>query len=179
MLMGVMLMSTKHAILGLLNQRPMHGYELKKEFEKSVSFIWSINIGQLYTLLKKLEEEKEIVKETVSQENRPDKQVYEITDKGRKELQEWLATPVIMRQIRDEFYLKMMFLPQVEKEAAERFIDEQMEFIEEQLEEFNKIKNTNIENRNKFMGVLIEASIMHFQADVQWLKLYKERMGLE
>lgn len=172
-------MSTKHAILGLLNQRPMHGYEIKKEFEKSVSFIWSINIGQLYTLLKKMEKEKEIVKKEVSQKNKPDKLVYKITDKGKSNLRKWLSEPVVMRQTKDEFYLKMMFLTEAKKEDAKKYIDEQMDIIKKQLNEFNKIKNTNENNRNKFISVLLEASIMHFQVDIQWLNLYKERMGLQ
>ncbi|AKA70356.1 helix-turn-helix transcriptional regulator [Clostridium scatologenes] len=171
-------MSTEHAILGLLNQRPMHGYEIKKEFEKSVSFIWSINIGQLYTLLKKMEKENEIVKKAVPQENKPDKLVYKIQDKGRSKLHKWLSEPVIMRQTKDEFYLKMMFLTQTKKEDARKYIDEQIDIIEKQLNEFNKTKNANKDSRNKFMDVLLEASIMHFQVDIQWLNLYKERMEL-
>ena len=171
-------MSTKHAILGLLSQRPMHGYELKKEFEQSVSFIWSINIGQLYTLLKKMEEENAIVKETVPQENRPDRLVYEITDKGRKEFQEWLSSPVIRKNTKDEFYLKMMFLEKVMKEDAKKFIDEQLETTEKQLNEFIKIKSSSGDRMDKFMGLLLEASIMHFQVDIEWLKLCKERMEL-
>ncbi|MBP2032107.1 DNA-binding PadR family transcriptional regulator [Clostridium algifaecis] len=171
-------MSTEHAILGLLNQRPMHGYEIKKEFEKSVSYIWSINIGQLYTLLKKMEKENKIVKKVVPQENKPDKLVYKIADKGRITLQKWLSEPVVMRQTKDEFYLKMMFLTQTKKEDAKKYIDKQVDIIEKQLNEFNKIKSTNKDSKNNFMGVLLEASIMHFQVDIQWLNLYKERMGL-
>ncbi|OAA84015.1 PadR family transcriptional regulator [Clostridium ljungdahlii] len=171
-------MSTKHAILGLLNERPMYGYEIKKEFEKSVSCIWSINIGQLYTLLKKMENENEIVKQEISQKNRPDKFVYTIADKGKNELHKWLSEPVVMRQTKDEFYLKMMFLTQIQNEDAKKYIDKQIDIIEKQLNEFNNIKNINKTKRNKFMDILLEASIMHFEVDIQWLNIYKERMGL-
>lgn len=170
-------MSTKHAILGLLNERSMYGYEIKKEFEKSVSFIWSINIGQLYTLLKKMENEDEIIKKEISQKNRPDKFVYTIADKGKNKLHKWLSEPVVIRQTKDEFYLKMMFLTQLKNEDAKKYIDKQIDIIQKQLNEFNEIKNTNNANRNKFMDVLLEASIMHFQVDLEWLNIYKERIG--
>ena len=111
-------MSTKYAILGLLSRRPMHGYEIKKEFEKSVSYIWSINVGQLYTLLRKMESEQVVAKKEMPQDNARDKIVYEITDAGKGELKKWLSTPVLNRQTKDEFYLKMMFLEQVGKEKA-------------------------------------------------------------
>jgi len=168
--------STKYAILGLLNQKPMHGYEIKKEFEKSVSYIWSINVGQLYTLLKKMEGENIIVKKEVPQENKRDKIVYEITDAGRNELQEWLSIPILNRQTKDEFYLKMMFLAQVGKEKATMYIDEQIEVMEKQCETFKAMKTDHGESMEKFMGLLLEASIMHFEVDIKWLKVFKERM---
>lgn len=178
MLREVILMSTKHAILGLLNQRPMHGYEIKKEFEKSVSYIWSINVGQLYTLLKRMEEDTEIMKKEVPQENMRDRIVYEITDKGKNELQEWLSSPILRRQTKDEFYLKMMFLAQVDKEKARKFTDEQIKAMEQQDETFKAIKIDHGDRMDKFMCLLLEASIMHFEVDIKWLKLYKERMDL-
>lgn len=170
--------STKYAILGLLNQRPMHGYEIKKEFEKSVSYIWSINVGQLYTLLKKMEGEKVIARREMPQDNMRDKIVYEITDAGKYELQEWLSTPVLNRQTKDEFYLKMMFLTQVDKEKATKYIDEQIKAMGKQSETFKAMKVDHGERMEKFMSLLLEASIMHFEVDIKWLKLYKEGMDL-
>lgn len=171
-------MSTRYAILGLLSQKSMHGYELKKEFEQSVSFIWSINIGQLYTLLKKMEEDKAIVKETVCQENRPDKLVYQITDKGKEELQSWLCAPVVRKSTKDEFFLKMMFLRQVDTKEARKIVDEQIDSMEKQLNELKMVRDTSGDKMDKFMGLLLEASIRHFEVDIEWLRLYKERMGL-
>lgn len=173
-----MLVSTKYAILGLLNQKPMHGYEIKKEFEKSVSYIWSINVGQLYTLLKRMEGENIIVKKEVPQENKRDKIVYEITDAGRNELQEWLSIPILNRQTKDEFYLKMMFLTQLDKENSRKYVDEQIKAMEKQSETFKEIGINHRDRMDKFMSLLLEASIMHFEVDIKWLKLYKERMGL-
>ncbi len=171
-------MSTKYAILGLLNQKPMHGYEIKKEFEKSVSYIWSINVGQLYTLLKKMEGENVIEKKEVPQENKRDKSVYEITDAGRNELQEWLSSPILNRQTKDEFYLKMMFLTQLDKEKARKYVDEQIEVMEKQTKTFKEIGINQSNRMDKFMFLLLEASIIHFEVDIKWLKVYKERMGL-
>lgn len=174
----MILVSTKYAILGILNQSPMHGYEIKKEFEQSVSYIWSINIGQLYTLLKKMEGDKVIAKREVHQDNKRDKTVYEITDAGRYELQEWLSTPVLNRQTKDEFYLKMMFLTQVDKEKARRYVDEQIKAMEKQSETYKAVEIDHGERMDKFMSLLLEASIMHFEVDIKWLKLYKDRVGL-
>lgn len=172
-------MSTKYAILGLLHQRPMHGYEIKKEFEKSVSHIWSINVGQLYTLLKKMEVEEVIVQREMPQDNARDKIVYEITEAGKSELQKWLTAPVLNRHTKDEFFLKMMFLTQIEKDKAMLCVDEQIKTIEKQYESYKAIKADHGDRMEEFMSLLLEASIMHSEVDINWLKLYKKRMGLE
>ena len=41
-------MSLKHALLGLLNYRPMTGYDLKQRFDHSISHFWSANLSQIY-----------------------------------------------------------------------------------------------------------------------------------
>jgi len=101
-------MSIKHAILGLLAGGPAHGYALKAAFE-DVAPTTSLNYGQVYTTLERLEKAELVTPEVVAQEKQPDKQVYALTDKGRKELQEWLATPTQLDpDPRNETFLKLM-----------------------------------------------------------------------
>ena len=50
-------MSVKYAILGLLHYRDMHGYRIKRHIEQHFGHMWSINYGQIYPNLKRLEEE--------------------------------------------------------------------------------------------------------------------------
>ena len=47
----------KYAILGLLNQRDMSGYELMKQFESGLNEFWSAKHSQIYPELAKLAEE--------------------------------------------------------------------------------------------------------------------------
>ena len=47
----------KYAILGLLNQKSMSGYELSAEFESALNEFWSANHSQIYPELKKLTQE--------------------------------------------------------------------------------------------------------------------------
>jgi DNA-binding PadR family transcriptional regulator len=102
-------MSIKHAILGLLAGGPAHGYALKAAFERDVAPAASLNYGQVYTTLERLERDRLVTPETVAQEKQPDKQVYALTAAGRKELREWLATPTKHDlDLRNETYLKLM-----------------------------------------------------------------------
>lgn len=43
------------AILGLLKEQPLHGYELKKRVGEMLGFLWGVSYGSLYPALARLE----------------------------------------------------------------------------------------------------------------------------
>lgn len=43
------------AVLGLLREQPLHGYELKKRLGETLGFLWGVSYGSLYPALKRLE----------------------------------------------------------------------------------------------------------------------------
>ena len=48
-------MSVRQALLALLEQGPMYGYQLRTEFERRTGATWPLNVGQVYTTLTRLE----------------------------------------------------------------------------------------------------------------------------
>ena len=97
-------MSIRQAMLAILEQGPMYGYQLRAEFEQRTGETWPLNIGQVYTTLTRLERDGlvEIVGHgvpTSDQDGRPDRRPgrrisYRATEAGRGEVSEWFATPV-------------------------------------------------------------------------------------
>jgi DNA-binding PadR family transcriptional regulator len=83
-------MAIAHAILVSLVDCPASGYDLAKQFEASVGFFWRATHQQIYRELTKLEEQGWISAEVISQENRPDKKLYSVTDLGKQQLIEWI-----------------------------------------------------------------------------------------
>jgi DNA-binding PadR family transcriptional regulator len=55
------------AVLGLLKEQPLHGYELKKRLSETLGFLWGVSYGSLYPALRRLEREGaiEVVAEPV------------------------------------------------------------------------------------------------------------------
>src|ERR1043166_7228130 len=43
------------AILGLLKEQPLHGYELKKRLNDTLGHLWGVSFGSLYPALARLE----------------------------------------------------------------------------------------------------------------------------
>jgi DNA-binding PadR family transcriptional regulator len=56
------------AVLGLLKEQPLHGYELKKRLSDTLGFLWGVSYGSLYPALRRLEREGaiEVVSEPVA-----------------------------------------------------------------------------------------------------------------
>jgi len=103
------LSKTRYAVLGALTVRPGSGYDIKKLCDNTLSFFWAENYGQIYPVLKQLEEEGLVSKETEMTEGKPARNVYHITDEGRAELNDWLLLPVEPSTHRMELILKLVF----------------------------------------------------------------------
>lgn len=82
-------MTIDYAILGMLNQRPMTGYDIKRMMQDSPILYWSGNNNQVYRTLVHLLNQGLVTGTTVHQEDAPNKKVYSITDSGRSTLQAW------------------------------------------------------------------------------------------
>ncbi|MCP3854412.1 MAG: PadR family transcriptional regulator, partial [Actinomycetia bacterium] len=48
-------MTVRDALLALLDEESKYGYQLKAEFEAATGEAWSLNIGQVYSTLQRLE----------------------------------------------------------------------------------------------------------------------------
>lgn len=85
--------SLKYAILGLINREPITGYDISKEFShETMANFWYANHSQVYPELKKLTDEGSVEFEVIIQGEKLKKKLYSITEKGKKELMEWLLT---------------------------------------------------------------------------------------
>ena len=108
----------KYALLGFLNYQPQSGYDLKQLMDVSTSNFWHAKQSQIYTTLKKLEQDELATSHIEPQESRPNRHVYEITEAGQADLREWLAQPLMMIDPRKEtLLLKLFFSAQLNPKA--------------------------------------------------------------
>src|SRR3954462_12063362 len=101
--------ASKYAILGFLSFGPMSGYDIKQTVERSIRHFWNESYGQIYPLLKRMSSEGLAQAKVERNHGKPDRKVYSITPKGKKELQKWLAQPAKAQPARNELLLKMFF----------------------------------------------------------------------
>ena len=120
---------TKYIILGMLTIGCNTGYEIKKVIDTSFSFFWKMSYGQIYPALKKLVDEN--LANMIQDDADPlDRKRYEITEKGREKLLEWLEMPVMNQGTqRNELLVKLFFGRHLSKEKIKANLDIQKELV--------------------------------------------------
>ena len=174
-------MSVKYAMLGILAEKDLHGYELKSSFDDKVGEFWSLNYGQIYSTLDRLEQEDLVTHDRQVQDKRPDKKIYSITSKGKKKLEEWLSTPVSkLRALRDEFFIKLVFMDKRNPAPVLDLIEKQKAMY---LKQMNQLTHQKVELKKQpkkhdmlTTELLMDAGLFHAEADIKWLTLCEAKI---
>lgn len=161
-------------LLALLAKEPAHGYELKLALEQTFGQAYpSPNIGQIYVTLKRLESDGLVSSQSVAQDRRPDKKVYELTAAGREALAEWVGAPCEGPRIRDDFFVKLILAPRAG-------LADQMELINSQRRHYYRAMRDLTElasgAADRPARLLIEGALLHLQADLDWLERCQEEL---
>lgn len=104
-------------VLGMLALGPRSGYDIKAAVDRSTRFFWAASYGQIYPELRRLETDGLIAGEHAPNGARS-RRVYELTDAGRKALEEWLLGPTVTIEYRDESLLRLFFSDALPREQA-------------------------------------------------------------
>lgn len=164
-------MSVKHAILGLLYDKPRHGYEIKIGFEQMVHKQWPLNTGQIYTTLDRLVRDQLV--EPLG-EDQQDRKQYIITERGREELKEWLLQPIKRSLLKDELFFKLLCARKIHFAEVPHMISLQKKSLMQTMLQLTKLKNQLEPQQDQEMLLLIEGGILHVEADLKWLELIAE-----
>src|SRR5262249_14737852 len=108
-------------VLGLLALGPLSGYDIKATVDRSTRCFWAASYGQIYPELRRLEAEGLIAGEDAPTGGRG-RRVYELTDAGRKALEEWLLHPTSTVELRDESLLRLFFADALPREHAPQLL---------------------------------------------------------
>lgn len=153
-------MKSDDIILGILNENPATGYEIKEKFSSIFSNFYNASFGSIYPILHKLTESGKVVFEIVEQNGKPDKKVYSITDRGRKDFAEYLHNPVEPRKIKSDFMVHLFYSGDLSKTERENLINTE---INEQLNGIKELqslrKSLNLSEITKYQLFTLDLGI--------------------
>lgn len=151
---------SKYAILGILNLKPSSGYDIKKFCDSSFPYYWNENFSHIYPMLKRMEEEGLVTKESEHNEGKPDRNVYSITEKGRQEFFEWVRSPIEESPLREEGLLKLVMTSPDNDAHIERAI--------QIFEEIKKIKEQQLDECLKAEDALVDEDQPSHNTDISF-----------
>lgn len=91
-------------LLLVLAERPMYGYEIKRELEKRFAGYWKPKTGTIYPALEKLEETKLVTSKVEFRDGATERKHYALTEKGQSELAQSMAYWTKMTEILETYW---------------------------------------------------------------------------
>jgi DNA-binding PadR family transcriptional regulator len=172
-------MSVRYAILGLISQKPRHGYETRVAFESLVGGDenWEVKPSQIYTTLDRLEEAGLVERSSdLGEGEEPSRRVYQITAQGEEALQEWFASPVPADHQRDEFFIKLMIGVASGRVKPERLVQTQRSLLFQEMHSATNQRDEYDPRTEMAQILLLDKVIMHLEADLRWLDMIEMRL---
>lgn len=159
------------AILGLLKERPMHGYELKKRLSYMLGHFWTVSYGSLYPALKRLERSGTIERAYSVREKTRHRNVYRITHTGKNEFLKLLSDTVTDQLLADEekFDLRMAFFQYLEPETRLSLLDKRVQYLKEQIPKFKAYRSSN-RDQDLYRTSLFRHKVEQAKSDIRWLE---------
>jgi DNA-binding PadR family transcriptional regulator len=167
-------MSVRFGLLTLLEQRPMHGYQLRQEFEASTGSTWPLNVGQVYQTLNRLERDG-LVEVTDDHDNETQR-VYAISAAGRDAVREWFSTPIRPSSPpRDELAIKLAMAVRTPGVDVPRVIQTQRTATMRTLQDYTRAREAAADDLPWLL--VVDSLIFAAEAEVRWLDHCETRLA--
>jgi len=167
------------SILTLLDERPMHPYEMASTMrDRHQDEFIRLNFGTLYHTVDVLERDGWIVSvEREKEGRRPERTIYKISDSGREVLQRSLGE--LLRKPKREypnFVAGLMFMHHIGKVEAASHLRERAELLDAQTAKFEHVyAELRTQGLTRLSLIEVEHKIAMLDAERKWVrKLEKE-----
>ena len=158
------------AVLGLLHEGPMHGYELRKRLNLMLGWGRVLSYGSLYPAPKKMLR-KELLAEvaTTAPHTRRPRIVYEVTEAGHAEFQRLMSEVGPTAWEDDNFDIRFAFFSSTDMEIRLRVLEGRRTRLQERLTRVqSELQRTQAEV-DRYAGELQRHGVESVEREVRWL----------
>ena len=162
-------MTVRNALLALLEQGPMYGYQLRAEFERRTGATWPLNVGQVYTTLSRLERDGFVEGTGADDDGHV---MYVATAAGHEEVAAWFTTPVARTQPpRDELAIKLALAVTVPGVDVGTVIQQQRSATMGALQDYTRVKRAggNGSPDDLAWSLVLDSLVFNAEAEIRWL----------
>src|ERR1700728_1651957 len=163
------------AVLGLLHETPMHGYELRKRLNSVLGAFRAFGYGSLYPCLKELLRQGLIAEEAPPPgapkplAGRRSKIVYRLTADGKERLQDLLSQAGPAAWEDDGFGVHFAFFGQTRSDVRLRILEGRRSRLEERMEAIRAAFTRTRERVDRYTLELHRHGLESVEREVRWL----------
>ncbi|GAB1512082.1 PadR family transcriptional regulator [Actinophytocola sp. KF-1] len=164
------------AILGLLHEAPMHGYELRKRLFDMLGTLRAFSYGSLYPTLRRLLKAGLIVEDDEKEQDatarawgKRAKRVYKLTAEGKERFAEMLADVGPQAYDDEGFGVHMAFFSRTPAEVRMRILEGRRRRVEERREGLRSSMARAGEQIDRYTRELHRLGLEHSEREVRWL----------
>jgi len=149
------------------------GYAMKKHVEGNLSHFWQESYGQIYPVLRRLEDEGMVRRRKSAATPGPRRNAYLLTARGERELRGWLAEAPELPIPRMELLLKLSFGERADAGVCIEHVREHRTMCERDLELFDEmeppLEAAALAHRNVAFGLLtLRYGRLLREAELRW-----------
>ncbi|AXG14912.1 PadR family transcriptional regulator [Intrasporangium calvum] len=159
------------AILGVLHDGALHGYELRKRLTTALGIFRALSYGSLYPALRALMEAGHISEtpELTASGKRP-RITYELTAEGKEHFQDLVAASGPDAWDDDDFDVRLAFFSRTEREVRLRILEGRRSRLEERLARIREVSTRNRERMDSYTLALQQHGEERAEREVRWLE---------
>ena len=162
------------AILGLISQKPMSGYDLRKVFTTTPMGHFSSSPGAIYPALKRLEADNFVAGEIEGQNTLRPRRVYTLTKMGKERLVQRLSEPVTSEDIiwrMDDLILRFPFIGNIlGREKTLHFLKVLLQQIEVYIPSLQEHLDNMKDESSPYGTFAMQHGIETYQAHARWAR---------
>jgi DNA-binding PadR family transcriptional regulator len=159
------------AVLGLLHEGPMHGYELRKRLNLMLGWGRVLSYGTLYPTLKKMLR-GQLIEETSSAATpvtRRPRIVYQVTAAGTREFERLMSEVGPTAWEDDNFDIRFAFFSSTDMEIRLRVLEGRRTRLQERLTRVQHELAMTQKEVDRYAGELQRHGVESVQREVNWL----------
>lgn len=160
------------AVLGLLHDSPMHGYELRKRLNDSLGVFRALSCGSLYPTLRRLLRAGLIEEDAgdTAGWGRRTRRVYRITEAGVQRFTELVADCGPRASDDNAFGVHMVFFSRTPADVRLRILEGRRRRIEERRDELRSALSSDTGSLDRYTRELHRLRLDHSEREVRWLE---------
>ncbi len=157
------------AILGLLLEAPMHGYELRKRLTGLLGAFRAFSYGSLYPTLRRMQADGLIDEEVPAGSVRRARRVYQLTAAGKDRFAELVADTGPQNYTDDGFGVHLAFFSRTPAEARMRILEGRRRQVEERREGLREAVARASGSLDRYTRQLHQLGLESSEREVRWL----------